>query len=149
MKKIILSSVAILLVIGIAGGVYWRLSRPQVIKFSDGTTLTLMGMEYGKRHALPSGKMPKRPAIKGPVTGRAGSSSFLTSDDTLVVWVRAKYDYTSTQPNQPGGFQPNQNPNFQFYICDPSNAACAYAPGRNVTGQRGDDVLAIQFDSFP
>ena len=131
------------------GAGYWWLKRPQVVKFSDDTMLILMGVDYGKRHVVPGGELPKGPARSGPVTGRAGSSAFTTSADTLVVWVRAKYDYAPAQPNQPGGFQPNQNPSFQLYIYDPSNAACAYAPSRNVTGQRGDDVLAIQFDSFP
>ncbi len=157
MKTKILSCIAILLVIGIAAGGYWWWSRPQVITFSDDSKLILLGVDYGRRHAVPGGKLPKAPARSGATTGgavrRTGNGSFNTSDDTLVVWVRAKYDYTPNQPNQGGGFggfRPNQNPNFQFYVYDPAGAACASAGSRNVTGnQRGDDVLAIQFDSFP
>ena len=151
MKKIILSSVAILLVIGLAAGVYWWLSRPQIIKFSDDSKLILLGVDYGKRHTVPGGKLPKAPPRPGAAVRR--TSSFQTPTDTLVVWVRAKYDYTPTQPIQRNGVvyaNQNQNPSFQFYVYDPAGAACASASSRNMTGQqRGDDVLALQFDSFP
>ena len=144
--KILLLSVAIVFAIGLAAGAYWWLSRPQVITFSDDSKLTLLGAEYGKRHAVPGHKLPPAPARTGAATGgaarRGGSSSFNTPGDTLVVWVRAKYDYT---PNQP-----NQFHNFQFYVYDPAGTACAYGSSRNVSGnQRGDDVLAVQFDAFP
>jgi hypothetical protein len=152
--KILLLSVAIIFAVGIAGGVFWWLSRPQVITFGDDSKLTLLGADYGKRHAVPGHKLPPAPARTGAATGgaarRGGSSSFTTPSDTLVVWVRAKYDYTPNQPNQPNQFQPNQYHNFQFYVYDPAGTACAYASSRNMSGnQRGDDVLAVQFDAFP
>ena len=163
MKTKILSGVAIVLVIGLATGVYWWLSRPPVIRFSDDSRLILLGVDYGKRHVVPGGKLPKvtaRPATpatggRGPVVvnlnARTGNSSFQTPNDALVVWVRAKYDYTPNQPNQLNGFRPNQNPNFQFYVYDPANTACGQQyTSRIVSGnQRGDDVMAIQFDTFP
>lgn len=153
MKKIILSSVAILLVAGIAGGVYWWLSRPQVIKFSDESKLILLGADYGKRHTVPGGKLPKGPVRPG-VANRAGGSTFTTATDTLVVWVRANYDYTPTQPVRTSGSTiisggANQNPNFQFYVYDPAGTACGNSSSRNVTGQRGDDVLAFTFNTSP
>lgn len=155
--KIILLIVAAILVLGLAGGAYWWLSRPQVIVFSDDSRLTLLGVDYGKRHAAPRGKLasaPATPAAAGrpAAARRAGSGSFQTPTDTLVVWVRAKYDYTTSQPNQPN--QPNrvlinQYRNFQFYVYDKEGTACASGPSRNVSGQQGDDILAIQFDAFP
>ena len=153
--KILLLSVAIIFAVGIAGGVYWWSSRPQVITFSDDSKLTLLGADYGKRHAVPGHKLPPAPASSGAATGgaarRGGSRSFTTPSDTLVVWVRAKYDYTPNQPNQPTlGFQPNQYHNFQFYVYDKAGTACAYGSSRTMSGnQRGDDVLAVQFDAFP
>ncbi len=152
MKKIIRSSVAVLLVLGIAAGGYWWWTRPQVIKFSDDSKLILLGVDYGRRHTVPGGKLPKGPPRPGAAASRASNSTFTTPTDMLVVWVRAKYDYTPTQPVQSNGVyygNQNQNPNFQLYVYDPAGAACASASSRNVTGQRGDDVLAIQFNAFP
>ncbi len=151
MKKIILSSLVAILVLGGAAGSYWWISRPQVIKFSDDTTLTLLGADYGKRHAVPGGKLPKAPATTPSTTTvqgarlvqtvrRTGNGSFNTPNDSLVVWVRAKYEYVQ-----------NQYHGFQFYVYDSADTACAQNyTSRVVSGnQRGDDVLAIQFDSFP
>ena len=96
--KILLLSVVSILILGLAAGAYWWLSRPQVITFSDDSKLTLLGADYGKRHAVPGHKLPPAPARMGAATGaaarRGGSSSFTTPGDTLVVWVRAKYDNT-------------------------------------------------------
>ncbi len=152
--KIVQLSVAIILALGIAGGVYWWSSRPQVITFSDDSQLTLLGVDYGKRHAVPGGKLPKataRPATaatRGRVAAsgvRTGNGSFQTPEDTLVLWVRAKYDYA---PNQPG--QPSQFHNFQFYVYDPADTACGQSASRNVSGnQQGDDILALLFNAFP
>jgi len=156
--RILLLSVAIIFVFGIAGGVYWWSSRPQVITFGDGSKLTLLGADYGKRHAVPGHKLPPAPPSTGAATGaaarRGGSSSFTTPGDTLVVWVRTKYDKAPNQPNQPNqptyGFLTSQSHNFQFYVYDKAGTACVYGSSRNMSAtQRGDDILAIQFDSFP
>ena len=154
--KILVLSVAILLAIGIAGGMYWWLNRPQVITFGDDSKLTLLGVDYGKRHAVPGHKLPPAPASSGAATGaaarRVGSSSFTTPGDALVVWVRAKYEHAPNPPNPPNQpqFQLNQVRNFQFFVYDKSGTACVYGSSRNMSGnQRGDDILAIQFDAFP
>jgi len=153
--NILLLSVAIIFAFGIAGGVYWWLNRPQVITFSDDSKLTLLGADYGKRHAVPGHKLPSATASSGAATGaaacRSGSSSFTTPGDTLVVWVRAKYDSPTNQPNPPTyGFLTSQSHNFQFYVYDKAGTACAYGSSRTMSGnQRGDDILAVQFDSFP
>ena len=60
MKTKIWLGVAIILVIGLAAGAYWWLRRPQVIKFSDDAKLTLLAVEYGKRHTPPAAKVPAR-----------------------------------------------------------------------------------------
>ncbi|HUZ07868.1 MAG TPA: hypothetical protein VMV89_10330, partial [Candidatus Paceibacterota bacterium] len=57
MKKIILWSVALILIAGIAVTGFWWLRRPQIIKLSDGTKLTLLGVTYGKHHVAPKIKV--------------------------------------------------------------------------------------------
>ena len=62
--------------------------------------------------------------------------------------------YTPNQPNQPNqptyGFLTSQSHNFQFYVYDKAGTACANGSSRNMnSNQRGDDILAVQFDSFP
>ncbi len=142
MKKIILSSIVIVLILGIAAGAYWWLRRPQVITFSDDCKLTLLGVDYGKRHAPPGGKLPPapaRPAARGgaPVR-RVGNGSFTTAADTLVVWLRAKSDQSSDTPNQ---YQ-----NFQFFIYDKAGTACAQT---SASVQPGTEVFNVQFPAFP
>ena len=56
MKKIILWSVVSILIIGIAVAGFSWLRRPQIITLSDGTKLTLLGVEYGKHHKYPTVK---------------------------------------------------------------------------------------------
>ena len=144
--KIVIGSVLFILIIGLAGGAYWWVSRPQVITFSDDSKLTLVKVDYGKRHTPPAATKPAAGA-----RGAARGNSFTTANDALVVWVRAKYDSTPNQPNQPAGrILPNQYHNFQFYVYDKAGTACAYGSSRNFSGnQRGDDMLAVQFDAFP
>ncbi|HTV75932.1 MAG TPA: hypothetical protein VMD57_02955, partial [Candidatus Baltobacteraceae bacterium] len=82
MKKIILWSVVLVLIIAIAGAAFWWLRRPQVLVLNDGTKLTLLGVEYGKHH--------KFPTVKTAAAGRrmgGGPASFNTPNDTLVVWI--------------------------------------------------------------
>ena len=78
------------------------MGRPQVIRFSDDATLTLLGADYGTRHAVPGGKLPKgttAPAATGfggrgaAQVGRTGNDSFTTPNSSLVVWVHAKFEY--------------------------------------------------------
>src|SRR4051812_47810181 len=90
MKKIILWSVAGILIVTIAAGAFWWLNRPQVIHVDNNTTLTLVGVEYGKHHKFPAVK------TTGRRSNRGGSESFDTTNDTLVVWVLRQQ-----KPNQP------------------------------------------------
>ncbi len=135
MKKIILLSLVVILLLGAAGGAYWWSSRPQVITFSDDATLTLLGVDYGKRHTQPGSKTAKTTATAGRQTG--GRGSFTTATDTLVVWVKAKYD-------------PQQYHYFQYYLYDKAGTACAQSYGQNYSGARqGNEVFAVQIDAFP
>jgi hypothetical protein len=151
--KFLLLYVVSILIIGLAGGVYWWISRPQVIMFSDDSKVILLGVDYGRHHVVPGGKLPPAPARVSTPAGRGGdrgfggfgaaarpgNGSFNTPTDTLVAWVRTKYDYS-----------PNQYHGFQFYVYDPAGAACGMISTRNVSGnQQGDDILAIQLDAFP
>jgi hypothetical protein len=55
MKKIILWSTVSVLVTGILAASIWWMCRPQTIILSDGTKLTLLGVDYGTaavRHRL-------------------------------------------------------------------------------------------------
>ena len=87
--KIILWSVVSILILGLAAVAYWWLSRPQVIVFSDDAKLTLLKVEYGKRHAPPTQAPSRRRARAAP----RGGNSFTTPNDTLVLWVREQYDH--------------------------------------------------------
>ena len=107
-------------------------TRPQVITFSDDATLTLLGVDYGKRHTQPGGKKPV--AATARQTG-GGNGSFTTPTDALVVWVKMKYE---TQ-----GYH-----YFQYYLYDKAGMACAQASPRNWRNN-GNEVVAIQFDAFP
>src|ERR1039457_5592344 len=141
MKKIILLSVAIVLVLGIAAGAYWWLRRPQVITFSDDTTLTLLGADYGKKHTVPGGKLPPakpRTAAQGAARVVQTTRTFNTTADSLVVWLRAKSDQSSDTPNQ--------NRTFYFYIYDKAGTASAQAYS---SVQQGTEVFSVQFPEFP
>ena len=151
--KILVGSVLSILIISLAGGAYWWMSRPQVITFSDGSKLTLLGVEYGKSHAVPGGKLPPgSPRIVwtvGPEVNAfsplSGNGSFTTFNDMLVVWVRAKYNCTPNQPGQPGQYR-----SFQLSVYDKDGTARGggASPNRSDSPQ-GDDILAIPFDAFP
>jgi len=127
--KAILWSVVSVLILGLAAGAYWWMSRPQVIIFSDDATLTLVKVDYGKRHAPPAAKPDAgaRSAARG--------NSFTTPNDTLVLWVREQYDN-------------KQYHYFQFFLSDKAGTGCAQAGPRNWRNN-GNEVVAIQFDAFP
>ena len=131
MKKIILSSLVVILVLGGAAGAYWWMSRPQVILFSDDATLTLLKVDYGKRHTPPA------PPGKSAVSGRAAArgNAFTTPNDALVLWVRVEYDR-------------QQYHYFNFYLSDKAGTGCAQAGPRN-WGNNGNQVVAVAFDTFP
>jgi hypothetical protein len=128
--KILLWSAASVLTAGIiAAAVWWEL-RPQVITMSDDSKLTLVAVEYGKKHAPPKVKMP------AGTRARRGNS-FTTTNDTLVVWVRQEY-----------GSQ--QYHYFQYYAYDTAGTACVganFASGSS--GRQGNEVVGIRLDAFP
>ena len=126
--KILLLSIVVILIIGLAGGAFWWLRRPQVITFSDDSKLTLLKVDYGKKHAPPTVK-----ATKGTRVRRGNPLN--TPTDTLVVWVRQEYD-------------PQQYANFQYYLYDTAGTACAASFGYG-GGQQGSEVVGVQFPAFP
>jgi hypothetical protein len=137
-KKILLWSVVSILIIGLTAGAFWWLRRPQVITFSDDSKVTLLAVEYGKRHAPPN---VKAPATTGGRPAARGRGSFTTTDDTLVVWVRQQYDASG-----------NQYHGFQFYAYDKAGTACVGSSTmHNInTGRRtGNDVVGVEFTAFP
>jgi len=128
--KIFLCAVVLILILGLAAAAYWWMSRPQVITFSDDAKLTLVKVEYGKRHAPPT-------AAKAAAGARAGArgNSFTTPTDTLVIWVHWQYDS-------------KQYHYFQFFAYDKAGAGCAQAGPRNYRNN-GNEVVAVQLDAFP
>jgi hypothetical protein len=134
--KILLWSVVSILIIGIAAGAFWWLRRPQVITFSDESKVTLLAVEYGKRHAPPTVKASTTPTTRAPARGRG---SFTTTSNTLVLWVREESDTSG-----------NQYHGFQYFIYDKAGTACVQSYGRNYSGGRqGNGVVAVQLDAFP
>ncbi len=135
MKKILCIAVSIL-IIGLVAASVWWLRRPQVITFSDDSKVTLLSVEYGKRHAPPAAKASTTSTNRAPARGRG---SFTTTNDTLVVWVRQEYDA-------------KQYHYFQFYAYDKAGTACVGSSTmHNVnTGRRnGNDVVGVEFTAFP
>jgi hypothetical protein len=128
--KILLLSVVSILVIGLAGGAYWWRSRPQVILLSDDAKLTLVKVEYGKRHAPPAAGKPAAGA-----RGAQRGESFTTPNDALVLWVRLQYDT-------------KQYHYFQFFVYDKAGTGCAQAGPRNWRNN-GNEVVAVPFNAFP
>jgi len=128
--KILLWSIVSILIIGlVAAAVWWEL-RPQTITMSDGSKLTLVAVEYGKKHTPPKVKMP------AGTRARRGSS-FTTTNDTLVVWVRQEYDS-------------QQYHYFQYFAYDTAGAACVGANFASGGGNRqGNEVIGIRLDGFP
>jgi hypothetical protein len=132
MKKIILWSGVSILLIGILAASIWWLRKPQIIMLSDGTKLTLLGVEYGKHH--------KYPTVKVKATGRRGGgpTSFDTTNDTLVVWIKAEH-------------KPNQYPNYQLMVYDHAEIACVgnWGGGNSRQIKNGMEVMGVQLNAFP
>jgi hypothetical protein len=130
--KILLWSVVSILIIGLAGGAFWWLRRPQVITFSDDAKLTLLAVDYGKKHTPPGTKAPAPTAAR---VRTARSAAFNTPTDTLVLWVRQEHD-------------PKQYANFQYYLYDKAGTACAVSFGGGGM-QQASQVVGVQFPAFP
>ncbi len=128
--KILLCSVVLILIIGLAAFTFWWLRRPQIITFSDDSKLTLLAVDYGRKHSPPNVKAPA-----GGTRGRRGAS-FNTPADTLVLWVRQEHDS-------------QQYANFQYYLYDKAGTACAVSYGYGGGGQQGSEVIGIRFEAFP
>ena len=135
--KILLCSAVSILVLGLAAGAYWWLSRPQVITFSDDAKVTLLAVQYGKRHAPPT---VKASTTSGAKAAPRRGGSFTTTNETLVLWVRQQYDASG-----------NQYHSFQYFVYDQAGTACVQTFGRNYAGnnRQGNEIMAVQFDAFP
>jgi hypothetical protein len=129
--KILLWSVVSILVIGIALGAFWWSRRPQIILLDNGTKLTLVGVTYGKHHVPPSAKK-----VAGARRVRSGMA-FNTPENSLVIWIRQEHPA-------------NQWPQYQVFLYDKAGSACVGNSGtRNWGGGGTNEIIAVQFDSFP
>jgi hypothetical protein len=134
--KTVLWSLVSVLIAGIAAGAFLWLRKPQVIIFSDGSKVTLLGMDYGKLHVPPNVKASAAP--KNPALLQRSGSSFATADDTLVIWIRQQYDS-------------RQYHNFQYYLYDKAGTACVGDSGMNydIRGRQNNRVVGVEFSAFP
>jgi flagellar basal body-associated protein FliL len=128
--KILLGSVVSILIMGMVAAAVWRGLRPQTITMSDDSKLTLVAVEYGKKHAPPTVKTPAGTRVRR-------GNSFTTTNDTLVVWVRQQYDS-------------KQYHYFQYFAYDQAGTACVGASFASGGGNRqGNEVVGIRLDAFP
>ena len=126
--KILLWSVASILIIGILAAASWWWLHPQTITLDDGAKLTLVAVTYGKHHTLPA---------KAGTHGRRGGAGFNGTNDFLVVWIRQEHKSDSW-------------PQYQLYAYDKAGAACVGSSGTTYNGrQQGNEVVGIRFDAFP
>jgi hypothetical protein len=93
--KILLWSVASIFIIGLAAGAFWWLRRPQIITFSDDSQVTLLAVQYGKRHPLPTVKASAATLTNRPAARGRGMPN--TTNDTLVLWMREQSDTSGNQ----------------------------------------------------
>jgi hypothetical protein len=130
MKKIILWSVALILIGGIAAASIWWLRRPQIIMLSDGTKLTLVGVTYGKHHVAPKIKVAGARA-------RGGGSRLDSTNDTVVVWIEAEH-------------KPNQYPNYQLMVYDKADTACVSSWTRTQSQIKNDvELQGFMLGAYP
>ena len=130
MKKIILWTIVSVVIAGIAVDAYLWFHKPQIIKLSDGTKLTFVGVTYGKHHVPPKIKIAGR-------SSRGNGARLDSTNDTLVVWIEAEH-------------KPNQYPNFELAVYDKANTACATSSLRTQSQvKNGVDVMAFRLDAFP
>jgi hypothetical protein len=132
--KILLLSVVLILILGLAAGAFWWLRKPQVITFDSGDKVTLLGVDYGKHHAPPGVKPPT--STNTTVRARTRGGAFNTATDTLVVWVRQEHD-------------PRQYAFFQYYLYDKAGSACVQSFGIGGGNRQASDMVSIQFPAFP
>jgi hypothetical protein len=125
--KILLYS---LLILGLTAGACWWLWPPQAITLSDGTKLTLVGVDYGKHHKCPGVETVEQRYGRGP-------ASFDTTNDALVVWIQSKHN-------------DKQWPNYQVLACDPAATACVGNWSRHSWQiKSGVEIMGVQLDAFP
>ncbi len=131
MKKIILWSIVSLVIAGIAVDAVLWLRKPQVIKLTDGTKLTLVGVTYGKHHVAPKIKIP------GGRVRSIGGARMDSTNDTVVVWIEAEH-------------KPNQYPNYELMVYDKANTACVSTYARNQSQiKNGVELQGFMLDAFP
>ncbi|HXF09546.1 MAG TPA: hypothetical protein VN625_02095 [Desulfuromonadaceae bacterium] len=139
--KVVLLGIVAVLLLAIVGGAIWWFMRPQVIVFSDDAKLTLLAVEYGKKHVPPNVKASAPAAASGRPAGRNRPSTFTSSNDTLVVWVKQEY------PNDQNSYH-----SFQYYAYDNAGTACVAnytTHSGNGGGRRNGEIVGVEFSAFP
>lgn len=128
MKKIVLWSGLCVVALAIAALVYWEM-RPQVVVLKNGTKLTLVGVTYGKHHVFKG--------VKTTGSRLRGRTTLDTTNDTLVVWIKAEHKMS-------------MYPNYQLMVYDSAHTACVAAWQR--TGNQiknGVELTGFALDAFP
>jgi len=132
--KILLWSVVAILIIGVAAVAFWWMRKPQIITFDTGDKVTLLSVDYGKRHVPPGTKAPASTNTTARVRARGGA--FNTTNDIMVVWMRQEHD-------------PQQYAYFQYYLYDKDGTGCVESFGGAGGNRQGAEVVGIQFPAFP
>ena len=130
MKRVILWSIISLVIAGIAVDAFLWLRKPQVIKLTDGTKLTLLGVTYGKHHVAPKVKISGGRA-------RAGGARMDSTNDTLVVWIESEHKL-------------NQYPNYELLVYDRADTACVSTWARTQSQiKNGVNIQGFTLDAYP
>ena len=131
MKKIIIWSLVSLVIVGIAVDAFLWLRKPQIIKLTDGTRLTLVGVTYGKHHVAP------KITVAGKTTRGNGGARIDSTNNTVVVWIEAET-------------KPNQYPNYQLLVYDKANTACVSTYARTQSQiKNGVNMQGFTLDAYP
>ena len=131
MKKIIIWSLVSVMIAGIAVDAFLWLRKPQIIKLTDGTKLTLVGVTYGKHHVAP------KITVVGKTTRDNGGARIDSTNNTVVVWIEAET-------------KPNQYPNYQLLVYDKANTACVSTYARTQSQiKNGVNIQGFMLDAYP
>ena len=128
-RKICLWGAPVVLLALAGAAYYFFVDHHQIIKFGDDSKVTLLAVDFGKKHVPPpikatSGARPRR------------GNQFTTTNDTLVLWVQQQSD-------------PKEWHNFEYYVTDKAGNSCVQAMQYSGGGGRGNDIVGLRVDAFP
>jgi hypothetical protein len=132
------------------GGIAWLLlgnAPPTSQRLPDGSTVSLLGLTYGRRHVMAYGPFWQRPLVKllpGKVSRRLGFAflSHTTTNDTLTVWTE-----TSEPPLTPSSLITFQSG--QVVLSDGLGAEFSEANVRSMARLQRSSIRGTSFTMMP